>query len=415
MAISRYWRLTGFCTPNSGPLELSEARIYGAGVPVDAGATLSSTVPPDAGALADLRDTLTTGVVTWAYTRYSQPGFALMWDFGAGGGVESASLRLGSGGSAGTFPFDLTIQSSVDGRYWETTATVISVTYPGPSALTAVPSDSGSKPHRYWSIKCLPPVIGGAYAIGEVILRSTVGGGSVAAGGVAIGTKSSYVAGSGPDMAFDGNGTTYFDPGANYVGAYVGYDFGTPVSIAEYGLWASYPGYIPTAFEFRWSDDGVTWTVVDTRSGVSWEGSAPQYFQITGGTVVVIPTDVPPANRLRAVARLPALYTGEEQPPAVHGHLRPCTFADAYNGGLGIVSGTVKEKGTPANTPLRSRVVLIDERSRITIRETWSDALTGNYEFKGVKQGVPYTVLSYDHMHNYRAVAADNLLAEDMP
>lgn len=90
------------------------------------------------------------------------------------------------------------------------------------------------------------------------------------------------------------------------------------------------------------------------------------------------------------------------------------TFADVYNGGWGIVAGTVKQKGTPVNTPLRRKVVLIDEQSRLVIRETWSDAITGAYEFRGVKAGVPYTVLSYDHTGvNFPAVV-DRQYAELM-
>ena len=92
-------------------------------------------------------------------------------------------------------------------------------------------------------------------------------------------------------------------------------------------------------------------------------------------------------------------------------HLREHTFFDVYNGGVGIIVGTVKEKNTPANTPLRRRVLLIDEASRMTIRETWSDPVTGVFEFRGIKQGVKYSTISYDHLHDYRAVAADNLTA----
>lgn len=89
-------------------------------------------------------------------------------------------------------------------------------------------------------------------------------------------------------------------------------------------------------------------------------------------------------------------------------HAHEFTFADLCHGGLGVIAATVKEKGTPTNVPLRRRVLLLDERSHLVIRETWSDAITGNYEFRGVKQGVKYTVISYDHLHNYRAVIADN-------
>ena len=95
-------------------------------------------------------------------------------------------------------------------------------------------------------------------------------------------------------------------------------------------------------------------------------------------------------------------------PPVTTPVIQLVNMADMYYGGLGIITGSIKEKNTPANTPLRRRVLLIDEASRMTIRETWSDAATGNYEFRGVKQGVKYTVISYDHLHNYRAVIADN-------
>ena len=104
------------------------------------------------------------------------------------------------------------------------------------------------------------------------------------------------------------------------------------------------------------------------------------------------------------------LYTPSVPPPtsAAVGHMREHTFFDAYNGGVGNIIGTVKEKNTPANTPLHRRVLLVDEASRITIRETWSDPITGAFEFRGVKQGVKYSTISYDHLHNYRAVIADN-------
>ena len=118
----------------------------------------------------------------------------------------------------------------------------------------------------------------------------------------------------------------------------------------------------------------------------------------------------------KSVGKIPvpsSRITGSPRPAgAASTVIRTRVFADVYNGGWGVVLGTVKQKSTPVNTPLRRRVVLIDEQSRLVIRETWSDAVTGNYEFRGIKLGVPYTVLSYDHTHGYRATVADNLFAE---
>jgi hypothetical protein len=62
--------------------------------------------------------------------------------------------------------------------------------------------------------------------------------------------------------------------------------------------------------------------------------------------------------------------------------------------------GTVKVKGSP-NVPVHRRVVLINERSRRIVRETWSDPVTG-YAFEGIRGDVAYTTLAYDYTGNYR-------------
>lgn len=86
---------------------------------------------------------------------------------------------------------------------------------------------------------------------------------------------------------------------------------------------------------------------------------------------------------------------------------------DIYFGGPGKITGTVKEKGAP-NMPLRRRVFLIEEASRMLTSETWSDALTGVYSFDHVDITRKYTVLSYDHTGVYRAVVADGQVPELM-
>jgi hypothetical protein len=87
---------------------------------------------------------------------------------------------------------------------------------------------------------------------------------------------------------------------------------------------------------------------------------------------------------------------------------------DLEDGGLYRVSGTVKEKSLPDNHPLRRRVRLVIETSGRIIREVWSDAVTGNYTFDGIRGDYKYTVISYDHLHNYRAIIADNVIADIM-
>jgi hypothetical protein len=85
---------------------------------------------------------------------------------------------------------------------------------------------------------------------------------------------------------------------------------------------------------------------------------------------------------------------------------------DIYFGGVGEVAGTVKN--TPA-TPVRRRVLLIEEATRAVIRETWSEAATGAYSFGRVAMNTTYTVVSYDHTQAFRAVVADRVMPELMP
>lgn len=89
-------------------------------------------------------------------------------------------------------------------------------------------------------------------------------------------------------------------------------------------------------------------------------------------------------------------------------------WRDMEFAGKGKVTGTVKEKNTPANTPLRRRVRLVREIDGLQIRETWSDASTGAYEFLQIDERHKYSVISYDYAANYRAVIADGLTPEIM-
>jgi hypothetical protein len=82
-----------------------------------------------------------------------------------------------------------------------------------------------------------------------------------------------------------------------------------------------------------------------------------------------------------------------------------------YQGGTGRVAGTVKVTGTP-NAPVHRKVNLIDEATSMCVQSQWSDAITGAYTFDNVDLNAKFTVVSYDHLHNYRAVIADNIIPE---
>lgn len=88
---------------------------------------------------------------------------------------------------------------------------------------------------------------------------------------------------------------------------------------------------------------------------------------------------------------------------------------DMVYGGAHMIPGTVRKKDTPANAPLRRRVRLFRERDGQLVRETWSSAVDGSYLFKNIDGAYRYTVVAYDHEHNFRAVIGDNISPEPMP
>lgn len=88
--------------------------------------------------------------------------------------------------------------------------------------------------------------------------------------------------------------------------------------------------------------------------------------------------------------------------------------ADRVDGGGGRIAATVKQVGTP-NAPVWRRVRLLDRCSARCIRETWSDPVTGAYEFANIALNREYTVVGYDHTGLHNAVIADPILAEPMP
>lgn len=180
-----------------------------------------------------------------------------------------------------------------------------------------------------------------------------------------------------------------------------------------------------------------------TDLNIGWAGTADSYFhgfiddfRVTKGLARYTSTFTPPAAQFpnalgsggvdgvlatdpdlpRPLKFAPTLQSveGADLGPFSAYSLKTISYtaADMANGGTGRIYGTTKEKNTPANTPLSRRVWLVDERSQLVIREAWSDAATGAFEFRDIATGRPYTTISFDHLHNYRAVIADNQLPE---
>lgn len=100
----------------------------------------------------------------------------------------------------------------------------------------------------------------------------------------------------------------------------------------------------------------------------------------------------------------------DSETPSSYSVLRPWQFK-----GRGRIAGTVKEKASPSDKPVRRRVRLYREPDGRLVRTVWSDPVTGAYEFYGIPMDARYTVVSHDYNALYRAVLADNLAPELIP
>lgn len=107
--------------------------LYVAGSRVDATATLTASIAPTSGAVANLQDDDVSTGARWL----SCEGVALTWDFGAGGGVDIDAVRVGStNATQAEFPVFLSMWFSDDAATWTRHADW-AADYPGLQQKTA--------------------------------------------------------------------------------------------------------------------------------------------------------------------------------------------------------------------------------------------------------------------------------------
>lgn len=130
------------------------------------------------------------------------------------------------------------------------------------------------------------------------------------------------------------------------------------------------------------------------------------------------PTYNPPVQVEDCVKSVPSIRIVRQIPPTVKlFQVKPCAInmfphGGSQFGGKGIIRGTVSRKDPIGNTPIVRRVRLLREEDYYPLKETWSDPVTGYYEFTELSLLFTYTVIAVDYERSYRAVVADNLVPE---
>ena len=152
-------------------------------------------------------------------------------------------------------------------------------------------------------------------------------------------------------------------------------------------------------------------------------GNVDELFVVKGPTSAAIDPSVSrdvPYGGARGVLRVPsperARIAASAPVPAYSTALAPTLqFArDIEFGGHGTIYGTTKTKGTP-NVPTKARVVLLHQRSKLPVRETWSDPVTGAFAFTSIDTTQQFLTLAEDAAGNFRPVAANRLTPEVLP
>ena len=207
--------------------------------------------------------------------------------------------------------------------------------------------------------------------------------------------------------AFDKNlGTAWIITNGAFP-AWIQYQHPTPVDVAFVRLTAS-DSYSWSGPSLSYSDDGVTWS---TPLLLSLALGGP----INSSTESILVPSAVFSGLAYPLARARPLHSAAVPTVAVAGVPRTRLLIDVEHGGRGSIPGTVKRDADPTDLPLRRRVRLHREADGMLVRETWSDATTGDYLFTDINPALKYTVISYDHEHNYRAVVADNITPEVLP
>ena len=490
MPAARYWRVVGLQSIAGGALELSAFHLYLAGSRVDASATLTCTVPPSSGAVANLQDNDTATVCRWL--DISAPGFALVWDFGVGVTQEVLALRLGAGALHAEWLDSLTLQSSSDGILWATWGCNVAFTWPGAGTLQTTPADGDAHIHSTSLLlhcegpngsialvdSSLAPLAMTVLGVGKISTAQSKFGGSsfdtsgggyaVYAGATAPSGTASLVFGTAdftvefwvraslalqvtnyPRLLAVGN---YLTPGGwNLVypkpsgGALIldlysssGVDSALNCGTLPDNVW-THIAFTRRGTTFRTFMNGVVQSTgissVDLSSPhaftvgseSAFTGNFKGFFdeiRVTKGVARYVANFTPPTEPYVTPAvglpRAPALdrvriAVASPVPPHSALSAPPLLLVrDVEVGGPGTIYGTTKTKGTP-NLPTKARVVLLHQRSKLPVREVWSDPTTGDFAFEGIDTRQEFLTLAEDAAGNFRPVAASRLVPEVAP
>ena len=451
MAAARYWRLVGLRAYAGGDLELGGLHWLVGGSRVDSTAAITCSHAPTSGTLASLQDADASTLVRFSANAVRSGGFFLSWDFGAA--VTDPYPRIAAAGLA-EFLGWATLQYSANGTTWTTELSFGRVIYPGagqwtrddPKFRVESPSDWDAASmgvsagifgrearvgsHFSGIVRTNAPRSSGRRVFG--LRLSVVNPPQTFFGGLAaLDGWGSYNVGKHWLLYAYDNNFYYYPSGLNIalspnpgapqvVGdtAYFDVDLGTGyASIRKNaGAWSA-PVLLPNfvvgadyiidllAPSSSGNPVGAILLTTAAELGAAIPEGATAWDSESGTDLFaesVVLAYAPRSHLTVASSPVPASATGRSVLQVAR---------DIEHGGPGTIYGTTKTKGTP-NLPTKARVVLLHQRSKLPVRETWSDPVTGAFAFTGIDTNQQFLTLAEDAEGHFRPVAANRLTPE---
>ena len=291
--------------------------------------------------------------------------------------------------------------------------------------------------HRYWRLVCRASGAGQTVVgLGELEMRTSIGGANVATGGTAS-ASSTYSAAHAAGKAFDGltndtgTGNAWATTGAPNVGGaglgsfgWLQYDFGAgnEQDIVEIVIHCPGSGGMSlnsmvTAWMFQWSDDGSSWT---TQRHYSFDPSTPAWSYSTSRIYDVRPLgaiDIHNYTLFSEIAHHPYVTPGQPTAPVYDPNTeegkmnvndRHRFAGDLGHPGFYKIAGTTTVLGDPA--PRRVRLYHQFDGRLYAEQYTTSDGL---FEFRNLEIG-PWTVVGVDDTGTQNGVIYSHVNAVPM-
>lgn len=224
--------------------------------------------------------------------------------------------------------------------------------------------------HRYWRVR-VSPISGTNPSIGELGLRTAIGGPNVATNGANAYASSIFSATYSADKAFDGSAATLWSGANGTTLEWLAYDFGAgnEKDIVEVAVTCRSDGSLGTApgkLWLEWSDDNVNWTeylsvmpIPAWTAGLTrtWEGVSVPDVRATGAYAVI--HAAPETNAAVSGAFIEVHATQSERDPAnadvfgayVEPHITLVKNAVVYGAYAEVHVAVEREKSPPEHKP----------------------------------------------------------------